>query len=156
MHPLICHTSLSAVAATARTPLIAHAPSPTQRKSEWRRRLGRGGPCSSGVFGGGPRTARADLFAANAPPVLRSVCCTLSNSAAPALLKIRGRRNSGYGQHAWARGKWQEMHVHLAGGRNSWPHRSAMWQEERSGAALRSAGGSSHKSARKAHNCVVP
>jgi hypothetical protein len=46
-------------------------------------------------------------------------------------MPIRGSRSSGYGQHAWARRNRQEMRVHLAGRRNSWPHRSAMWQEER-------------------------
>jgi len=45
-------------------------------------------------------------------------------------MPIRGSRSSGYGQHAWARRNRQEMCVHLAGRRNSWPHRSAMWQED--------------------------
>ena len=47
------------------------------------------------------------------------------------LWQIRGRRSSGYGQHTWPRENRQEMHGHLAGSLNSWTHRSAMWQEER-------------------------
>ncbi len=95
---------------------------------------GRGGPhtCSSAVSGG-PSIALADLFAASAPPVL-TLCvlsAALSNAAPPLLWQIRGRRSSGYGQHTWPRGNRQEMHGHLAGSLNSWPHRSAMWQEER-------------------------
>ena len=101
------------------------------RKGDWRCQLGRGGPhtCISVVFGG-PRTDCANLFPASAAPV-EDVRYTLINDAAPVLWQIRGRCSSGYGQHAWAWGNWQEMHVHLAGSRNSWPHRSAMWQEER-------------------------
>ena len=54
-------------------------------------------------------------------------CITASSSDASQLWQIRVRRSSGDWQHAWVRGNRQEMHVHLAGSRNSWPHRSAMW-----------------------------
>ena len=97
---------------------------------------GRGGPhtCSSAVSGG-PSIALADLLAASAPPVL-TLCvhcamhCAMLHHQHALLWQIRGRRSSGYGQHIWPRGNRQEMHGHLAGS-NSWPHRSAMWQEER-------------------------
>ena len=47
--------------------------------------------------------------------------------------KLGGAVAAGMGTHLAParRGNRQEMHGHLAGSLNSWPHRSAMWQEER-------------------------
>ena len=104
-------------------------------KGDWRRRLGHGGPhaCRSGVLGG-PRTVRTDLFAAIALPVLTLFVLLYTASLLAAVMHPScgrlGCRSSGDWQHAWVRGNRQEMHVHLAGSRNSWPHRSAMWHKK--------------------------
>jgi len=81
------------------------------------------------VFGG-PRTVRTDLFedigASSVDALCAAIHCITASSDASQLWQIRLRRSSGDGQHVWVRGNRQEMHVHLAWSRNSWPHRSAM------------------------------
>ena len=96
---------------------------------------GRGGPhtCSSAVSGGpkhrpcgficGQRASGVDALCAMHCAMLHHHCGG----------KLGGAVAAGMGTHLAParRGNRQEMHGHLAGSLNSWPHRSAMWQEER-------------------------
>jgi hypothetical protein len=109
---------------------------PTRRhrwKGDWRRPARAWGPARVQQWGFWRPTHRPRGFICGQRASSVDAFCAMHRATQQQQREwqIRGSRSSGYRQHAWARRNRQEMHVHLAGRRNSWPHRSAMWQEER-------------------------